>query len=244
MGTADEEHFMSTRRLLRTLTAAALLADTGATAAPYAITYNGIIDNSGIPADAPDGAAFTLTLVFDNGAATAANQSWSIGQLTCGFWRWRVDAARNVAVALDMSGGVAEGAGNAATNATGALTSVFSSVNTDGPMAWADYDISGLAVGSAIRWFADGNPQAFGLMASGGGGSFDDGSSPGGGVQMIPGRWSAPLPFTAPCDANAVPPTPPVPPAPVAVPTLSPARVLLLSALPGLLGVAALRRRV
>lgn len=44
-------------------------------AAPYATTYTGTIANSGIPAEVPDGAVFTLTLVFDNGGTTAASQS-------------------------------------------------------------------------------------------------------------------------------------------------------------------------
>jgi len=232
---------MSTRRFLRTLAATvALLAGANATAAPYATTHTGTIANSQITADAPDGAAFTLTLVFDNGGSSAASQIWGIGQLTCGFWRWLVDDTRSVAVALDMSGGLALGAGSVSTDAAGALTAVYASVGTGGPLAWADYDVSGLSAGSAIGWFADGNPQVFGLMANGGGGSFDDGSGPGGGVQMTPGRWRAPLPFTGACDASAVPPTPPSPPAPVAVPTLPPWGLVLLGAL---LGSIPTRRR-
>lgn len=231
---------MSIWRLLRTLAAtAALLAGTSAMAAPYAITYTGVIAHSQLPADAPDGAAFTLTLVLDNGGASAARQRWDIGQLSCGFWRWRVDDARSVAVALDMGGGLAQGAGSASTDAAGALTAVFSAVHTGGPLAWADYGVSGLPGGSAIGWYADGNPPVFGVMAGGGGGSFDDGSGPAGGVQMAAGRWSAPLPFSGACDASALPPTPPIPPAPAAVPTLSPWGALLLAAL---LGLAAAHR--
>jgi hypothetical protein len=217
-----------------------LLASAGATAAPYAITYHGTIANSGMPADAPDGAAFTLTLVLDNGASTAAGQSWNIGQITCGFWRWRVDPARSVAVALDMTGGIALGAGNAKANAAGVLTAVFSDVNTGGALAFADYDTSGLPAGaSSIGWYADGSAMPFGITAPWGA-SFDDGSgTPAGGVQMAAGRWSAPQPFTGACDASAVPP--PIPFAPNAVPTLSPWGLLLLSAL---LGLAALRRKI
>ena len=232
---------MSTRRFLRTLTASvALLAGAHAAAAPYATTYTGAIANSQITANALDGAAFILTLVFDNGGSSAASQNWDIGQLTCGFWRWRVDDTRSVTVALDMSGGLAQGAGSVSTNAAGELTAVYASVDTGGPLAWADYDVSGLPAGSAIGWFADGNPQVFGLMANGGGGSFDDGTGPGGGVQMTPGRWQAPLPFTGACDASAVPPTPPGPPAPVAVPTLPWWGLVVLGAL---LARVATRRR-
>ena len=218
---------------LRTLAvSAALLIGTAAAAAPYAITYQGRIAHSDMPADAPDGAAFTLTLVLDNGASTAASQGWNIGQITCGFWRWRVDATRSVAVALDTSGGIALGAGSAATDAAGGLTTVFADVNTGGSLAWGDYDVSGLGAATAMGWAADGMPQVFGIMAGGGGGSFDDDSgTPAGGVQMAPGRWSAPLPFTGKCDANAVPPSPPVPPAPVAVPALSALGMALLCAL-------------
>lgn len=176
---------------------AGLWVAAGATAAPFATTYGGVIAHSGLPFDAPDGAAFTLTLVLDNGGASAGSQSWSMADLRCGFWRWRVDAARRVAVALDLSGGIAQGAGVATTNAAGTLTGLFSAVHTNGAMAWADFDVAGLAAGSAIGWAADGAPQVFGVMAGGGGGSFDDGSgTPAGGVQMLPGRWSAPLPFT------------------------------------------------
>ena len=218
--------------------AAVLLMAQGAMAAPYAITYTGAIASSGVPAQAPDGAAFTLTLVMDNGGSTAAGQSWAIADLTCGFWRWN-----SVAVALDLSGsGVALGAGSAATNPAGALTAVFSDVNTGGPMAWADYDVAGLpAGGTSIGWYANGLAQSFGIMAPWGG-SFDDGTgTPAGGVSMVPGRWSAPQPFTGACDASAVPP--PIPPAAAAtpVPTLGQWGALLLSAL---LGLAAPCRRV
>lgn len=194
---------MPPRHLLLSL----LLASAYAQAAPYATTYHGTIAGSQIPADAPDGAAFTLTLVFDNGNSSAASQHWNIGDLACGFWRWRVDSTRTVAVALDLRGGVAQGLGSARTDAAGALTQVFSSVNTGGAMAWADYSVSGLAPGSAIGWYADGTPQVFGLMAGGGGGSFDDGAgTAAGGVDMAPARWSAPLPFAGTCDASAEPP--------------------------------------
>ena len=221
---------------LRAVVAAAvLLAAQDAIAAPYAITYHGVIAASGMPAQAPDGAAFTLTLVMDNGGSTTASQSWGIADLTCGFWRWN-----SVAVALDLSGGVALGVGSAATNAAGVLTAVFSDVNTGGPMAWGDYDVAGLPAGGAsIGWYADGGMQPFGIMAPWGG-SFDDGSgTPAGGVSMVPGRWSAPLPFAGGCDASAMPPSSPVVTA-TPVPMLNPWGVLLLSAL---LGVQAWRRR-
>lgn len=211
---------------------AALCTGSPALALPFATTYTGVIAHSGIPADAPDGAAFTLTLVLDNGGASASNQAWALADVRCGFWRWRADAARSVAVALDMTGGIANGAGSASTNTAGTLTGIFSSVDTGGAMAWADFDVSGLAPGSAIGWAADGMAQVLGLMTGGGGGSFDDGSgTPAGGVQMLPGRWSAPLPFAGACDASAVPPAPPIPPAPRAVPALSLWAALLLSGL-------------
>lgn len=205
---------------------------TPAPATPFATTYTGLIAHSGIPADAPDGTAFTLTLVLDNGGASASSQTWALADVRCGFWRWRADAVRTVAVALDMTGGIAHGAGSASTNAAGKLTGIFSAVNTGGAMTWADYDVSGLAPGSAIGWAADGTAQVFGLMTGGGGGSFDDGSgTPAGGVHMLPGRWSAPLPFVGACDASAVPPSPPIPPAPRAVPAFSLWAALLLSGL-------------
>ena len=191
------------------LIAAALLACASAHAAPYATTYHGTIAHSQIPADAPDGAAFTLTLVFgDQGGGSAASQRWDVSDVTCGFWRWRVDATRSVAVALDFSGSGSGflGHGSAATNAAGTLTEMFDSISS-GPMAWADFDVSGLAPGDSIGWGADGMPQVFGLMRGGGGGSFDDGAgTPAGGVAMAPARWSAPLPFTGACDASAEPP--------------------------------------
>jgi len=224
---------------LRALAAtAALLASGGAMAAPYATTYHGTIANSGMPTYAPDGAAFTLTLVFDNGGSTAANQSWGINRLTCGFWRWSPGPAQSVTVALNLGGGVAQGAGSAVTNAAGALTAVFSAVTTGvAPLPWAAFGVSGLPAGGvAGGWGADGNPLVFGVQAPWGG-SFDDGVA-GGGVQMTPGRWSAPQPYTGACDATAVPPAAPAPAA--AIPTLTQWGLLALSAL---LGLAALRRR-
>lgn len=208
---------------------ATLWIGTPTLAAPFATTYTGVITNSSIPADAPDDATFTLTLVLDNGGASASTQTWALADVRCGFWRWRVDAARGVAVALDMTGAIAHGTGSASTNAAGALTGIFTSVDTGGPMAWADFDVSGLAPGSAIGWAADGMAQVLGIMAGGGGGSFDDGSgTPAGGVRMLPGRWSAPLPFAGACNASAVPP---IPPTPHAVPALSLWAALLLSGL-------------
>ncbi|QEA12010.1 hypothetical protein [Comamonas flocculans] len=210
----------------------ALCSGPPALGAPFATTYTGVISHSDIPADAPDGAVFTLTLVLDNGGASAYAQTWAPGQVRCGFWRWHADATRGVAVALDMAGGIAHGTGSASTDAAGALTAIFSSLDTGGPLAWADFDTSGLAPGSAIGWAADGMAQVLGIMTGGGAGSFDDGSgTPAGGIQMLPGRWSAPLPFAGTCDASAVPPAPPVPPSPRAVPALSLWAALLLSGL-------------
>lgn len=231
---------------MRLLAAALLLTGAGAMAAPYAITYHGTIDAPGpdIAAHAPAGAPFTLTLVFDNGNGTAASQSWDGSQLTCGFWRWRASPAGStttVARVLSGPGGVLA-TGSAATNGAGALTAVFSAVSTGGPRPWAEFSVSAgsLPAGASIGWDADGLPlQVFGFMFGGGGGSFYDGSTgPGGGVQMAPGRWSAPLPFTGACDATAVPPAPILP---TAVPALSPWGVLLL---PVLLGLAVFRRRI
>lgn len=226
---------MHIRRFLHALAAtAALVGGAGALAAPYAITYHGTIANSLMPAQAPDGTAFTLTLVMDNGGTTAASQNWSVANLTCGFWRWN-----SVAVALDLSGGVALGMGSAATNAAGVLTGVFADVHT-GPLLWTDYSVSGLpllAGADLIGWYADGGGQPFNIQAPWGA-TFDDGVA-GGGVNMVSGRWSAPRPFTGTCDASAMPPVASASAA-APVPTLSQWGVLLLSAL---LGLLALRRR-
>lgn len=224
--------------MARLLAVAAALLPAAALASPYASTYTGTIAHSDMTADAPDGATFTLTLVFDNGGATAAGQNWGTDDITCGFWRWRVDGTRSVAVALDLGAVGAAGTGKAITNALGVPTGMFTDVNTGGTLAWADYGISGLPAGSFIGWAADGAGPVFGMAAGGSLHSFDDGSgTAAGGVQMLASRWSAPLPFTGACDASAVPPVPPTPPAPTAIPALSSWGVLLLS---GLLGLGAL----
>lgn len=205
------------------------LASSAALAAPYAITYTGTIEDSSY-SQIIDGQSYTVTLVFDNEGTTAANQTWSDGDLTCAIWR--MNNARNVSVALDLISGIVNGTGTTQTNASGQLTSVFSEVSGTARNS-GEYTASGITLTPDIDWYTNSSNDVIYDTGSGGR-SFGDAS---GGVQMTTARWSAPIPFTGDCKV-----APPSPAAVAAVPALDIWGLGLLATMAGALGLRARRR--
>ncbi|MEZ5608827.1 MAG: hypothetical protein R3E52_17380 [Burkholderiaceae bacterium] len=225
------------------LLAAALLAASAAQAAPFAITYTGRIS-------APDpvygeifpelvvGEGYTLTLVFDNGSTTATHQTWTGAHLRCALFR--MNDARTAAFAHRLASDplwVAQG--SVATDASGALTAVFSDLSTE-PLGSnpAHYSTRGIAVDGYVDWSANAQNSVFYDTSWPRPRHLQDAS---GGVQMHPARWTAPLPFTGPCDADAVPPA--GRPAATPVPTLGLPTLALLGLGTAAFGARRLRRK-
>ncbi len=96
---------------------ASLLVSAGAIAAPFSITYSGTVDVGSTIPQVTSGQPYVVTLVFDNGGATAASQAWVAGDLQCAIWT--MNAVSNVAYAQDLvaSAGTMAIAGSATTDA-------------------------------------------------------------------------------------------------------------------------------
>lgn len=185
--------------ILRALLACCALAavSLSASAAPVATTYTGTIGVSTLPG-AISGQRYTLTLVVDNGSATAASQSWSTGQLTCALWR--INDAGSVVFAHDVSAvGRASGYGTLATDAAGHLLSMFDGLRTTGDgLAPGRYTALGLPVGATVEWLLLSNASL--RLASGE--QFTD-ARPSDGSIVDPAHWSTPVPFSGPCAVAA-----------------------------------------
>jgi len=188
------------KRLLASLLLVAACA--ASHAAPFATTYTG---NTAPPLGSHQpfpgiitGQRYTMTLVFDNGGSTAASQTWTGAHLTCVFFH--INNARNLVYAQDLVAEPADVQGSTATDASGALTTVYARVES-AAIPNAHYSTSGftLAPGGA-SWLAAGVGQVFADNVGG----FND-TSPNSGVVMTTPRWSAPQPFNGPCAAPAAP---------------------------------------
>lgn len=178
-----------------------------ASAAPFSISHTGTTSSSSIPG-ITGGETYDITLVFDNGGATALSQTWTGADLRCVIWRF--NNARNFVytqnLVADPPGAIG---GSAATDAAGALTSNFSSVN-DFPTSGSNYTVTGGSLTLPLAWFANSiNGIFFDTNTTQG---VNDGS---GGVQMAAGGWSNPVPFAGDCAGLLLGPPP------ATVPTLS-----------------------
>ena len=175
-----------------------------ALADPFAITYTGTASGSGIPG-INSGETYDVTLVFDNGSATAVSQVWGGADLQCAIWRF--NTARNFVFTNDLVNDPPSTGGSATTDGTGALTANFTSVNNT-PADPTYYTVAGGALTPDVLWFANG----FNAVFVDNSGNVLDAS---GGVQMAPGNWTNPVPFSGNCAGlvlGAAPPT---------IPTLS-----------------------
>ncbi len=225
--------------LRRAVAAAVLVGFTAvATAAPYAVTYTGTINGSNFP-EITNGQSYTVTFVFDNGGTTASSQTWGRSHLTCTIWR--MNNARNVTFQQDLvatppSGSVS---GSITTNASGALTAIFSNVTTQttgsGGVPTGAFTTSGITLTAPVAWYANSfNGVLFDSVGGTGARSFSDAA---GGVQMNIASWSAPVRVTGACNDTPYAVTP------TAVPTLAEWSLALLGLAAAGLGARRLRRR-
>ena len=197
---------------------------------PYSTTYASTIQNQNIDPH-PDfalGESYSVTLVMDNGGASAASQQWTPAHLQCVIFEF--NDARNVVFAQDL---VADGnftaVGNAVTDSSGVLANFFSIVfgGVSAGDATNDTSLGFTDLRDPVSWYLDGGNDVW----------YDDdeGRSAGdidGGVQMNPGKWSAPTAFSGTCDATPAATATPVP----ALPLFG------LLTLGGLLGLFGLRK--
>lgn len=195
--------------------------------APFAITYSGTMNASTIPG-VNSGEAYTVTLVMDNGGATAASQTWVAGDLTCAMMT--MNNSNNVGFAQDLVASAATMAigGSATTDAGGALTANYTSIISNGA---TNFTVAHFAPVAPINWFFNSINNIF--YDSAFGRSFGDAS---GGTQMAVGNWTNPQPFTGRCDASAAIGNYPVP-------TLSQWGLVILASLMALGSVLVMRRR-
>lgn len=224
----------------RALAALALASASAiASAAPYATTYSGTISYVGLApsqhfAEIQEGQRYTLTLVFDNGGSSANSQTWVGSHLTCAIFRF--NDASNVVFAQDLVTGPAASSGTVVTDGAGALTSVFSLVESD-PVPAGSYTATGIALTPDVHWWANSIQNVFSDDQGGTYGRIVN--DPNVGIPMTIANWSAPQPFSGACDA----PPPPPPAAVTPVPTLGEWSLALLGLLAAGLGARRLRRR-
>jgi len=187
-----------------------------ALAAPFSIRYTGTISTSTHP-NAIAGQTYDVTLVFDNGGATALGQTWNPADLRCIIFRF--NNARNFVFTNDLLNDPPNFIiGSAATNGAGVLTANFANVSDSDGINPAHYTVSGGTLAPAIDYYANDVNDVF----------YDTSISraiadAAGGVQMAPGNWTNPAPFTGNCAGLALGPPP------AAVPTMSDFAMWLMS---------------
>lgn len=124
-------------------------------AAPFAITSTGTIDRSTF-ANIRNGERYAVTLVYDNGSSTAANQTWQKTDLRCAIWRMNNDASV-VYTQTSFTGTTA--AGSATTTDAGGLPAQTPDTLTHSAGAGDAYTASGIALSSSPAWQVFGNLQ-------------------------------------------------------------------------------------
>ena len=210
--------------MIRLLTVAFLftLISGGAVAAPFSVSYVGTIEEGvgGGFTNMVDGETYKVTLVMDNGGSSSQSQTWVASDLVS--IKWEFNDSRNVVFEQDIDTSYIEYdvAGNATTDANGALTAFFSEVTSGGTV----FDAVGLPdLASPAGWYMNGFNGVF-FSDAGDDGDYspyvDDAA---GGVQMGIANWSNPVAV-----ASASPSVP--------VPTLPTILLLVLSGLLALFG--------
>jgi hypothetical protein len=222
---------------------AALALSATSAAAPFAIQYIGTTANSTFP-EIVNGLEYTVTLTVDNGGATAASQTWTASDLRCVVFQMNLAGGAggggpaSFTQDLAASNATLNVVGSMTTDAGGALTSLFSDIETNATPPAGTYSFAGFAPVPDIAWFLDSLNQVF----------FDhDQSSPptrrqwgdssGLGVRMAAGLWSSPR------ASGACPIAPPPGPTTTAVPTLTQWMTVLLAVLLAIGGLAIVHRR-
>jgi hypothetical protein len=131
-------------------------------AAPYSSTYTGTIGTESSSIHFPEvneGESYSVTLVFDNGGSTAANQTWNETHLTCIFFN--VNDAGDVTYAQDLTvATIDQSSGLIVTDAGGVLTSMFDRV-IDDTVAPGTYEASGIALQDSLAWYLNSSNDVF-----------------------------------------------------------------------------------
>lgn len=210
------------------LTITALLFSVRVFSAPYATTYTGNISSA--HPDTVEGESFRLTLVMDNGGATAVSQNWGGGDLQCLIFEF--NEALDVVFAVDLDAQPPSFvAGGVTTDAGGALIGIFSAVQ-DNSSFTGGYTATGFTdPNGSVQYFAN---NANGIFYDDAG--FVDDAA--GGIQMNVANWSAPSPYAGDCVARASASDAPA----TAVPALPMGGLVILAGLAGLFGVRKLRK--
>ena len=216
------------------LTITALLFSVRVFSAPYATTYTGIQTDSGgdpLPNGVVDGESFRVTLVLDNGGATAASQSWNGDDFQCLIFEF--NDARNLVWAIDTAAYSPNTLGDqAVTDGAGALTDFFSTINGAG--ALGEYTDAGFPTPLGnVDYYLNGSNNFFLDIDSG-----EQVGDDTGGIQMIAANWSAPSPYAGDCVARASASDAPA----TAVPALPMGGLVILAGLAGLFGARKLRK--
>lgn len=158
---------------------------------PYSITYSGIISDNLFP-EVNNGEAYTATLVFDNGAASAESQTWEAADLTCAIFT--MNDAENIQFSHDLTlQNALDVSGNAATDGSGVLSANFTEVDAT-PVDEGSYTSNGIVLVPPLNWYMNDNNNVFHST----GHSVDFGDAAGG-VQMAPVNWTNPVPYLGDC---------------------------------------------
>lgn len=78
-----------------------------------------------------NGETFTVNLIFDNGGTTAVNQTWTRADLKCVVWYMNNDSSRVFAQDVSVATSNVSGSGQITTDATGAMTTMLSSLGVE-----------------------------------------------------------------------------------------------------------------
>lgn len=206
-----------------TLSLALSVCASAAIAAPFAISHVGTQSPSSNAA-ITSGQTYSLTLVVDNGSATANSQTWGSGTIRCVIWRF--NNARNIVFTQDVAvNSIETEFGSITTNASGTLQSNFSQLNEFGAYA-GGFTLTGASF-TPDSWYANDSNSIFITNT----GNLSDGA---GGVQMAAGGWTNPVPFSGDCAGRTLG----APPPPASVPTMSEWAMILLGI--AMAGVAAI----
>jgi hypothetical protein len=216
------------RRIAGCLTIALLGWALGASAAPFAVTFSGAIeDDSEVPADLIPGQLFTIRFVLDNGGDSAINQTWNSTHVRCAIFRFNDAQNQEVRIAYFGGGFAVSNTGIFVTSGTGQLTQV--------PSIWADEgdpipnQSSNMSAGPALSWYVNASNDVIYFDSTGASVGLSNV-----GNDTTAAFWTDPVPSTDTCAAAPI--------QTVEVPTLGEWGLTILSTLLALLAPFALRR--
>jgi hypothetical protein len=206
-----------------------------ASASPFSVTYTDTISNfTGSFTDINVGETAQVTLVFDNGGSSAANQTWTAANVQCVIFKFNNAGNRFAAINY---------AGSSVPTTTGTFTTNGAGQLQAGTIDWEDQsdpvtapsvvNIAGVT-GGVGNWLLNGANRVVDFSV--GAISFTNVAND---TQVT--NWSNPTPAGGVCASFFGGRPPPNSAAPV--PTLNPWGMIALSALTGVAAVVGLRRR-